>query len=366
MGNSSTNKQPLLPKTKWAALYLVVTVLFSFAVIALESVIFAWFQKASDASGNESCKAQDRFCTDAQILAQTVPVYLALFLFAGIYQIVISLWALNQRNTIQLLFLVFFSMAMLVYSGIQFDQIKGSYDVFAGTGLFITPTQVKNMLIAVPCILGAFFIIQALFTYKLYKEFNWDIFKKLGAGLRLKQALRDYLFFESLIIFDIFFFVGFTLQFVIVVLQTKDVEFGLTIAVIPVTILILIGAIFSVRKENKAGIIVFIGLCFAGMAYFLYKLIRLYTAKIGTDKRARFDRAHKTLTVFAAITLVFLMLTIYFAVKTMRNFGLGLKDRYSTKKRNNEYDDSEAMNDIIPLDTESHQKDYPPQRVLID
>lgn len=358
-------KKTLLPQTKWAAIYLASNVIFNFAIIAIEAVIFAWFQQASSASGTNSCSAGDNTCTEAEILAQTIPIYLALFLFAGVYQIVISIWALNQRNTIQLLFLVFFSLAMLVYSGIQFDQIKGSNQISKFNGdSFISSDSVLDLLIAVPCIIAGECVIQCFLTYKLYKEFNWDIFKKLGAGLRLKQALRDYLFFESLIIFDIFFFVGFTLQFILLVLQTKDVEFGLTIAVIPVTIIILIAAIFSVRKEFKAGIIVFVILCFAGMAYFLFKLIRLYTAREGTPRRARFDRAHKTLTVFAAITLAFLILTIFYAIKAYMNFGLGLKDRNDRKKF--VYSDNETAIDMVPLESESANKEYQGARMVID
>lgn len=361
MGNEGKS-QPLIPRTKWAGLYLACTILFSFTIIALECVIFAWFQQAGNAHGQGTCTASSIQCTPAEILAQTMPIYLALFLFAGVYQILISIWALNQRNTIQLLFLVFFSMAMLVYSGIQFDQIRDNTEVTEH--LFISAQQVDNILIAVPCILGAWFLIQGFFTYKLYKEFNWDIFRGLGAGLRLKQALRDYLFFESLIIFDIFFFVGFTLQFIVVVLQTKDVEFALTIAVIPITIIILVGAIFSVRREFKAGLIGFIILCFPGMAYFLYKLIRLYTAKVGSAKRIRFDRAKKTLTVFAAITLVFLVLTIVYAIKAFMNFGLGLKDRNKDKSQV-VYLDTEQGLDMVPLESEN-AKEYQGNRMVID
>lgn len=346
-------------------MYVISNVLFNSAIVAIEAVIFAWFQQSSDASGIDRCTAQDDQCSQEAILVQTIPIYLALFLFAGVYQVVISMWALNQRNTIQLLFLVFFSLAMLVYSGIQYDQIGGSELIPKFENVFISREQASNFLIAVPCIIAGECIINGFLTYKLYKEFNWDIFKKLGADLKLKLALRDYLFFESLIIFDIFFFVGFTLQFIILVLQAKDVEFGLTIGVIPITIVILISAIFSVRKEFKAGVITFIILCFPGMAYFLFKLIRLYTAEAGPRKE-RFNRAHKTLTVFAVITIVFLILTVIYAIKTMLNFGKGLKDRNKFSTKNILYPDMENAMDMVPLETDSGHKEYQGPRMVID
>lgn len=313
-----------IPATRWAWLYLLVSILFTFTVIGIEAVIFSWFQRAS--GGFEGCSAGSDSCTPAEILAQTLPIYLALFLFAGVYQILVGIWALKQRNTIQLLFLVFFSLAMLVYSGIQYDQVRDSTKLVEfNQDQSLSPAVVRALLITVPCVIAGECIIQGFITYRLYRIFNWDIFKNLGAGLRLKQALRDYLFFESVILFDVFFFVGFTLQFIIVVLQTKDVEFALTVAVIPVTVVTLGLAIFFVRKEIKWGVQVFIFLCFPALAYFLFKLIRLYTAT--GPKKARFDRTKKTLTVFAVITIVFLIMTTLMAIKCLMNFGLGLKDR---------------------------------------
>ena len=346
------------PKTIWAKLYITSAVVFNSATIAVEAVIFAWFQQASNKTGR--CNPGNEGCTPGQILAQTVPLYLALFLFAGVYQILISLWALYHRNLIQLLFLMIFSLAMLIYSGIQYDQIKDSNQISAFDGGFITKNQLINFLISVPCILGAQFLFQSFLTFKLYKEFNWDIFRRFGADMKFKRALKDYVVFESLVIFDIFFFVGFTLQFVIVVLQTKDVEFALTIAVIPVTILILIGAIYSAKREFKPGLIGFIILCFPGMAYFLYKLIRLYT--VGNPrKKDRFIRARKTLTVFAAITVVFLILTIVFSIKVLINFGSGLKKTEKNRRP--------SLNDSIPIDdtNDSNSLKNPKEtRMIID
>lgn len=324
----------------------------------MEAVVFAWFQQASDTVGR--CSADQLDCSNKQVMGQTMPLYLALFLFAGVYQVLVSLWALSYRNTIQLGFLMIFSLAMLVYSGIQYDQIR----VFIGnqftSGAFLSDRQVLNFLISVPCILGGQFLFQMFLTWKLYEEFNWDIFKRIGASLRLKRALRDYLFFESIVIFDIFFFVGFTLQFVIVVLQTKDVEFGLTIAVIPLTILVLLAAIYSAKREFKPGLYAFVFVCFPGMAYFLFKLIRLYT--VGNPiKKNRFMRARKTLTVFAVVTLVFLVLTIIYSIKVLRNFGLGLKKESERK------DETLHETDSIPLGSkDSNGNEMIDTRIVID
>jgi hypothetical protein len=59
--------------------------------------------------------------------------------------------------------------------------------------------------------------------------------------------------------FDFFFFLGFTVQFLVLVSSLKmDTEFALTVAAIPVTIIILICGAWFVRRETTTGMIIII------------------------------------------------------------------------------------------------------------
>lgn len=51
--------------------------------------------------------------------------------------------------------------------------------------------------------------------------------------------------------FDIFFFLGFTIQFVVIVQDSKTAEFAVTVAAIPITILIIGAAVWATIKEIK-------------------------------------------------------------------------------------------------------------------
>lgn len=65
------------------------------------------------------------------------------------------------------------------------------------------------------------------------------------------------------------------------------------------------------------------------MAYFLFKLVRMYQH---TDRAKRYLPARKTLTSFAVITIVLIILTIVNAIVCASNFRHGLKPYIVNRK----------------------------------
>lgn len=81
-----------------------------------------------------------------------------------------------------------------------------------------------------------------------------------------------------------------------------------------------------------------------GLVYFIFKLVRIWTW------RSYYEAVQKSLTAFAVITILLIILTIVNAIICMRNFGSGLKAHLLAPKKDDEHPDlnSISLNDAKP------------------
>lgn len=122
------------------------------------------------------------------------------------------------------------------------------------------------------------------------------------------------------------------MQFLVIVGSNfTDFEFYLTIVAVPVTVCFLLFAAFVTRRESYIGQAIMIVVYFAAMAYFIFKLVRMYD-KGDMQKVREYLPARKALTVFAVITIILLIATIVTACLCTRNFNKGLKPHIQKRK----------------------------------
>ncbi|KAJ2987190.1 hypothetical protein NUW58_g4642 [Xylaria curta] len=342
-------------KRRWPRWFFVAIILQAIICMVFEAYTFALFQR-----GLRNTQ-QDAYREDEEVQSQlkTIPTFLGLFILGFIYEVILVWDALIAKNTIQIIGVCIANLALLVYGALQIDQIREAIFILNRRGVFWNHdvwTETQAELIAIPAIIGLITLILSFLAWKLYQEFAWDILKQIGADYRMKKRFLHYQIYIALLKFDFFFFVGFTIQFLVVVGGRSVVEFGLTAAAIPVTIAILLCAAWSTRREWKTGMWLVGILYVGGLTYFIYKLARIYDP----NQAKAYMPVRKSLTAFAVLTIVLIILTIINALVCLFNFGHGLK-QHLLKPSQQEIDKDQAsysMHDV--------KQPQQPSRMTID
>lgn len=133
-----------------------------------------------------------------------------------------------------------------------------------------------------------------------------------GRIVRQEINARQRSVFICILKFDFFFFISFSLQFVLLVLDQSQLEVStildsllareliksamqryLTLIAVPVSLLLLYTAFWTVRREARWSLYGVLVACVGAALFFAFKLYRMYKEKDGA-----YRLVYKSLTVF--------------------------------------------------------------------
>jgi len=150
--------------------------------------------------------------------------------------------------------------------------------------------KIQPFLITAPCIIAASWFFMLFWVKALYAEFGWAIFHVVGANPKMKEMYQWYQIMICLLKFDFFFFSGVTMQLLIVVLQRNSAEFGVTIAAIPIVLILLILCGLAVQREVKAVMNVSLVMMLAALSYFFVQTRPVLPARL--SRTVRDNKSH--------------------------------------------------------------------------
>jgi len=250
--------------------------------------------------------------------------------------------AIYYQNTIQFIALTIFILCEFSFSITQVYQSSSS--IFDG----IDGKQSNLPKDAVPfeiAIIGVMFIASISFaylSYKLYQEFGWTIYKKIGADMEMRDRYKMYQIFIVLLKFDVFFFFGFAIQFlalVVILDDRSEILRHIILSGITSVIVIVVG-FWGVQTEKKFLMYLFMAGCGVGEGYLIWRLV-----DVAKNVNNRYIGTRNTLLFFLNICLVLIIVTFLISIRCLRNFDKGLKYHLSRSQSLNSQPNGQTFNE---------------------
>ncbi|RIB09281.1 hypothetical protein C2G38_2109012 [Gigaspora rosea] len=348
-------------ESKWTRLFIITSIVQTFITIIIQSLVVGRNQYASSFfqdSWQEQLKIDNStsFECKANIVARMYNIVgeNIIILLSNVFLLFFCYDAIFNQNTIQIITVVIVNYAIGIVAAIQIveihrwkDQAVECVPSFKTFNFKVEFYEVPSIVILLLCA-----TMMGFFTWKLYQQFGWNIYKRIGADRNMQKIFRSMLIFVMHLKLDLFFMVVLSVVACVVLSQNDKLHSTPLYwfhVIVTVLIFILQGlAYHMLREESHLGMKIFIGLWLIPIADFIALLIK----SIGTSAQ---DSWYFFI-IFIVFGIIMALLTIIWSIIVLNNFDKGLKRHLTTGIGNIQR----------PPITEQTSQTQPPSRWAID
>ncbi|KAJ3207593.1 hypothetical protein HDU67_007365 [Dinochytrium kinnereticum] len=337
--HNQTFLQRVIPKDNWAKFALFWSMGQFLIVTAFQAIVVARhvqeFNEIKDFQ-NTTTVVPNNF-TIVINKSRAITVYEGLFIAAQFFQLYLAFDAIISSSKIQLLSQTVFNLSIVGDAVLQYAQSASLFNdnafelnLLTANGFVKFRTRIWLIIVILTSII--FFGVWCFLSSKLYSIFGWSIFKELGADVGVRHRLKLYHIYVMLLKLDIFFFVGFIMQYSILVFWANS-DFSLNFYAYtyggPVlAVILLLVAYFAVVKESNVLMTLNLVFLSGAVGFLISRLIDIHTTK----EVNKYASSKISLTVFTLLTLVLSIATFVIAIMNFRNFGKGLMTALSRSR----------------------------------
>ncbi|KAJ5669255.1 hypothetical protein N7462_010325 [Penicillium macrosclerotiorum] len=298
-------------------------------------------------------------------VSYSVPINLAIFIFTCVYELVLAVDAVHHKNNLLIFAICIANVCILVFSGLQIQAMKevvsdlpcerdDEYHPLVKLDVDFWH-RIRPAQWTCPIVFGLCTLVIWPCAYQLHKEYAWAIYRSIRGDIGMKYRYLAYEVYLVLIKLDLYFITGFVIQYDLIDVHFQEPEFGLTLGLLLASFLMMILAIYFVRRENKIAMVMIILCHTAIIAYLLSRIVILY----GHGFLAK-TAGKNMMLLFAFIALILMVFTLLCAVLCLSNFNCGLKSVLDAKRSEQDAYQFETLSDRAKVSY------FPDQRLSIE
>ncbi|KAF4452116.1 hypothetical protein F53441_5049 [Fusarium austroafricanum] len=263
-------------------------------------------------------------------VSYVIPIASAVTMLAFGFQAVLAVDSCRIKNKIQIWTQCLLNICFSIATGMQYFQVEfAAGRVSKGYDMYRTPFAdnrkpfwaiAKPISITCVAFSSACSLCMCLMAFYLHMEFAWSLYEHISPDLKMTARHVKYLTYLVFLKVSLLPLCCFLITYGTIDVHYVQPEFGITMAIIPVSVIHAVLSARCVKMESLIGMVVVLFFHLAAMGYLISRLIVLN----GTGLLAKTLMKEEML-LFASFALVFTVVSVVAAIICMMNFGKGLK-----------------------------------------